>query len=186
MQLFLIRHAHTAGDPSVNAAEWPLSARGLLQAQALAEAPFWRQVDHIVLSSEPKTRLTIEPTLAKYHLPVTVDGRFDEVRRGGWLEDYVAQVAQFFATPHMAPGKWESAEDALKRFLEGVEALIQQHPHDNVALVGHGLLLSLYRAHLLGRTHVHLGDWQALSFAAVAQVDPQKGRLVEDFYPITG
>ena len=57
-----------------------------------------------------------------------------------------------------------------------------------LALVGHGLVLSLYRAHLLGLPQVRFVDWQQLSFAAVAQVtllpETGEGVLVQDFVPV--
>ncbi|MEZ4707383.1 MAG: histidine phosphatase family protein [Caldilineaceae bacterium] len=184
MQLYLIRHAHTQASADLDATAWTLSVQGQQQAAALAQASFWPQVDRIVLSSEAKTRLTIEPVLAQYNLPVTVDPRFDELRRGGWTEDYGAQVAQAFAEPHKPAGEWESAAVALQRILAGLDALMENHPAETIALVGHGLTLSLYRAYLLGQPTVHLTDWQNLPFAAVALVEPASCRLIDDFRPM--
>jgi hypothetical protein len=42
-------------------------------------------------------------------------------------------------------------------------------------------VLSLYRAHLPGRSRVEYDDWRALSFGAVALVDPINGELISDF-----
>jgi broad specificity phosphatase PhoE len=185
--LFLITHAHTQQQPNVDAATWTLSERGRTQAQILAGQPFWDRVDRVVLSSEPKTRLTVNAVLSACPLPVTVDARFDElIRTAEWTEDYVGRVAQVFAHPHASIHGWEAANQALARFLAGIESLQGQCVGETLALVGHGLTFSLYRAHLLSRTHVDLDEWRSLSFAAVAQVDLQSQKLVADFVPVAG
>ncbi|MCB0098031.1 MAG: histidine phosphatase family protein, partial [Caldilineaceae bacterium] len=71
-----------------------------------------------------------------------------------------------------------------QRFLSGIDALTDAYPHETIALVGHGLTLSLYRAHLLGQPTVKLADWQNLPFAAVAHVAPKRHQLLSDFRPV--
>lgn len=186
MRLYLITHAHTAQDRQADATQWRLSETGRQQALTLASQPFWAQVDQIILSNEAKTRLTVESVLAQRGLPVFTDARFDELVRPGWTEDYTAQVRQAFAQPALAAGAWEPATTALDRFLAGIADLCQQFPTHTLALVGHGLTLSLYRAYLLGQPQVDLQDWQQLSFAAVALVDPIRKALLEDFQSVAG
>lgn len=184
--LYLITHAHTQAEPAIDTACWRLSAQGERQAAFLAQQPFWPQVDRIILSSEPKTRLTVAPLLARRPLPVMVDARFDELVRPGWVEKYESRVAQAFASPEQPAGDWEPANRALNRVLAGVADLCIHLAGQTLALVGHGLTLSLYRAHLLGQTHVRFDDWRRLGFAAVALVDPVAGRLLRDFEAMAG
>ena len=80
----------------------------------------------------------------------------------------------------------EAAADALTRFLAGVDDLCGRFPDKTLALVGHGLTLSLYRAHVLGKPKVDLLEWQQLSFVAQAIVDPVAKVLVQDFQPLAG
>ncbi len=185
-RLYLITHAHTRQDPDADVATWQLSELGRQQALTLAAQPFWAQIDRIVLSSEPKTRLTVEPLLGQHHLPVVVDGRFDELQRPGWVADYTARVQQAFLEPDRSAGEWEPASMALARFLVGIDHLCQQFSGETLALVGHGLTFSLYRAYLLGKQTVDLAEWQQLSFAAQAIVDPVAKRVVQDFRPLAG
>jgi len=186
MNLYLITHAHTAQVPRLDATQWALSDQGIEQAKVLATQPFWGEVDYVVLSLEEKTRLTIEPVLAQRPLTFFHDNRFNELKRGGWSEDYGAQVRQAFARPDEPCGEWESAAHALSRFRDGIADLVEKYQDQTVALVGHGLTLSLYRAHLLGQTQVNFEDWQALSFAAVALVDPVAVKVYQDFVAIAG
>lgn len=180
-RLYLITHAHTQIDPAVDAAHWQLSPTGQAQADALAALPFWADIDRILVSSEVKTHLTIAPVLAQRAIPVTADRRFDEVQRPGWIEEYGAQVQAFFAAPDQAVGGWEMAAHALRRFLAGLHAHPPPTADTQLALVSHGLVLSLYRAHLLGLPTADFAAWRRLGFAAVAQVDLRGPTLAADF-----
>jgi broad specificity phosphatase PhoE len=181
MRIYLITHAHTLQQRTTDARLWQLSTRGIGQAEALAAAPFWGEVAAIVCSGEPKTRLTVAPLLRMRPLPVYSDARFDEVHRSGWSDDYAGNVRAFFAGPEQNPPGWETAAAAQERFLAGIDELIDRHPAETVALVGHGLTLSLYRGWLLGQAHVHFADWQGLGFGAVALADPGARQLLADF-----
>ncbi len=185
--LFLITHAHTQQKRDADATGWDLSPAGYEQVAGLARLSFWNGVDRIVVSSEAKTRLTVGPVLAERRLPLTVDPCFDELGRGsGWVDDYTARVAEVFANPVRSIGGWESAADALARFREGISALADAFPQETIALVGHGLTFSLFRAHLLGQAQVNFDDWQRLSFCALAEVEWPGLKLVQDFQPIPG
>ncbi len=179
-KLYLITHACTRQIPHVDAASWQLNDVGRSQAAALARQPFWHGVDRLLLSCEPKTRLTVASLLQEKSLPVEEDDRFNELRRTPeWTNDYTARVAELFRRPQESVAGWERAADALTRFCAGITAWTCRHPQETLALVGHGLTFSLYRAHLLGLPTVSLRDWQELPFAAVACVEG--GRVSEDF-----
>lgn len=179
--LYLVTHAHTQIEPAVNATRWQLSPTGQVQAAVLAESPFWAKVDRILVSSEVKTYLTIAPVLARRTIPVTADSRFDEVQRAGWVEDYADRVQAFFASPEQAVGGWEAAAHALRRFLAGLQTHLMPDADQSVALISHGLVLSLYRAHLLGLPAADFAAWRQLGFAAVAQADLSGPTLITDF-----
>ncbi len=186
MRLYLITHAHTEQIMQVDARIWRLSTRGVEQSQLLACLPLWDSVQRIVLSSEPKTRLTVEPVIAQRAMPVVVDRRFDELRRGGWIDDHGEQVRAAFSRPEDSVGGWEPAAGALHRFVKGIDDLCRAYPDQCLALVSHGLVLSLYRAHLLNQSCVRYADWQALNFGAVALADPVAGELLSDFESTAG
>lgn len=185
--LYLITHAHTQQDKDVDSTGWALSPAGGEQARALARLSFWAEVDRVVVSSEAKTRLTVGPLLAERNLPLTVEPRFDELRRGSdWVGDYAGRVAAAFAHPERSAGGWERADDALARFREGIDALRVAYPQETIALVGHGLTFSLFRAWLLGKSRVDFADWRALFFCALAQVGWPDLTLVRDFETVPG
>ena len=179
-KLYLIAHAYTRQVPDTDAALWQLNELGQKQAAALARQPFWDEVDRLLLSCEPKTRLTVAPLLEDRQIPNEEDARFNELRRSSeWTSDYTARVAELFRRPRQSVAGWEPAAAALTRFCAGIDAWTSRHPQETLALVGHGLTFSLYRAHLLGLPNVNLQDWRELSFAAVARVEG--GQIIEDF-----
>ena len=157
------------------------SSQGEAQAKRLAQASFWDEVTCVIHSAEAKTRLTVAPLIAQWNLPTWSEGRFDELRRPGWVANYRAQVAQAFATPDLPAGEWESARNALDRVRDGMTLLRKRFVTETVAVVGHGLTLSLYRAYLLGYPTARIEDWQQLSFAAVAKINLQTERMLQDF-----
>jgi broad specificity phosphatase PhoE len=181
MKLVLITHAHTEQAPGVAADEWTLSARGLEQASALANAPFWEEVERLVVSSEPKSWLTVEGVAGERRLPVWVDCRFDEIRRGSWVENYPSQVATSFAEPDVSISGWESCESVRVRALAGIADLRKRFPNETVALVGHGICLSIMRTAFLGHSHVDFSTWQRLSFASFAVFGGDSFALISDF-----
>lgn len=191
MRLHLITHAHTAVDPAVDARRWGLSPRGEREAAALAREPFWGGVALVALSSERKTALSAAPALASRDLPVLEDDRLDELRRPSWLpspEAYRERVAAAFAAPGEAAGDWEPAEVALARVRAAVEEIVARRPRGDVALVGHGLALSLLRASLLGQDRARLEDWRRLDFCARAVVVAGEAgwRWAVDFAAVAG
>ena len=179
-KLYLIAHACTRQVADTDAALWQLNELGQEQAAALARQPFWDEVDRLLLSCEPKTRLTVAPLLEERQIPVAEDARFNELRRTSeWTSDYTARVTEVFRRPRQSVAGWEPAAAASTRFCAGIDAWTSRHPQETLALVGHGLTFSLYRAHLLGLPSVILQEWRELSFAAVARVED--GKIVEDF-----
>jgi broad specificity phosphatase PhoE len=181
MRIYLVTHAHTEQTPGVVADAWHLSPRGVEQATALAAAPFWDEVDRVVVTSEPKTYLTVAEIVRELNLPVWVDCRFDELRRGGWVEDYSAQVAAAFADPARSIGEWESVDSVRQRALMGLADVQKRFAGETVALVGHGICLSILRAEILGLTHVDFTSWQRLSFGSYASISLNPAGILSDF-----
>jgi broad specificity phosphatase PhoE len=181
VRVYLVTHVATAQDPSLPAERWALSPLGEEQARRLADAPFWTEVTQVVVSAERKSYLSIAQVVSARKLPVWVDSRLDELRRGGWVGDYRQQVATALAQPANAVGDWEPAARAQERALAALAAIHRRFVPGPVAVVGHGLSLSLVRAHFLGHTTVRFDEWSRLGFGAVACLDLEQQRWLEDF-----
>lgn len=181
MRLYLITHAHTHQVKDVAVDTWNLSARGQEQSRRLAEANFWAEVDRIVVTSEAKTWLTIAQIAEARNLPVWVDARFDELRREGWIENYAQQVSLVFAEAERSLTGWESVASVRRRVCLGLADLQQRFHGETLALVGHGLCLSVLRAYILGVSEISFVAWQRLQFGSYASIELDPPAVLHDF-----
>jgi len=171
--LYLIRHGYT--EPSgPDAATWGLSARGRDQAGRFALSPFWESVGCVWSSPEEKALWTVQPAVERYGLKLHTDPRLAEVRRGSeWIEDYEGAVREYLSGN--GPERWEPVEAARERVLECIQEI--ECSGQRVAVVSHGLLLTLYLAALDGTDPFEL--WRGIGFGRVAVVED--GRLITHF-----
>ena len=182
--LYLIRHPKTHVDPSRQAHEWALSDQGRAQVNMLIEAPFWKHVKSLYSSSQPKA---MEPARAigqRYDIPVTSLPGLAEVRRGTEIYhstgDYNAILDKFFSSPDFSVQGWERAGEAVARFKQAIQEIISKHPGQSVAVLSHGMILTLYTAMLENQTPT-LRRWREIDFACVGTVDIETMRLVAPF-----
>ena len=170
--LYLIRHAQTK--PTALPVEtWPLSDVGIQQAQRLAELPFWQDVQIICSSVELKALQTAQVVAERRSLPVEPVFDLRELRRTeGLVPDYEAVVRQVLENPFRSIHGWEPAGEAQTRIMTAIERLLMFHEGETLAVVSHGLVLTLYLAYLTN-TVPALDLWHSLPFASATQVDPE-------------
>jgi broad specificity phosphatase PhoE len=181
MKIYMITHAHTEQVRDVAVDSWTLSQRGAEQASKLAVAPFWASVTQIVVSAEQKTYLTVAEIGKLHSLPIWVDSRFDELRRAGWTENYAEQVKAVFADPTRSVAGWETAESVRQRALSGLADLQKRFEGETLALVGHGLCLSILRAFAMHSPLVDFHAWQRMAFGSYASISLNPLTLMSDF-----
>jgi broad specificity phosphatase PhoE len=182
--LYLIRHPRTHVDPTRPPHEWQLSEQGRAQVKALAAASFWQQVTGLYSSDQPKAMGAAGTIGAQHQIPVGSLAGLAEVSRGHEVYhsagDYDKILGQFFAFPDHAIAGWERGTDALRRFANSVNYIINQHPNQSIALLSHGTILTLYTA-MLDQHPPTLARWRSISFATVAAVEIESQHLVTPF-----
>jgi len=175
--LYLIRHAHTQRT-ALPVETWPLSDLGRQQAQRLAELPFWQNVEMICASVEPKALQTAQIVAERRDFPVEPVFDLRELRRpGGPVDDYESAVRQAFNNPTTSVNGWEPAGEAQTRIVTAIERLLMLHESKTLAVVSHGLALTLYLAYLTDISP-SLELWQSISFASAIQVDPDARMII--------
>lgn len=184
--IYFIRHARTQPDPEVPAEQWLLSEEGFVAAAVLAGKQFWTTIDIVLTSTEKKSYATIAAALELWDLRHEAWADFNEVQRGGYTAtqaEYEAQVRRLFTHPERSSDGWETASHALQRGMAGLNRALTTFPDRNLAIVGHGLLWAIVRAHLLGKSHVDPSEWKAVQFPDVMvwQVEKGEWRLLQDF-----
>jgi broad specificity phosphatase PhoE len=97
---------------------------------------------------EPKARETGEIAAQKLGLPCRTAKDLHEHEReaGGILthEEFTRRIADLFARPEAFVFGLETAQGALNRFSVAVESVMANYPDQNVAIVSHGTVMSLY------------------------------------------
>ena len=178
--LYLVRHAQTR--PTALPAEtWPLSEQGFRQARKLAELPFWSDVQLICTSLEPKALQTTQMVAERHSLPIEPAFDLRELRRTGErVADYEAAVCEVLEHPTKSFHGWEPAGEAQTRIVTAIERLLMLHEGETLAVVSHGLVLTLYLAYLTDAPPT-LDLWQSLPFASATQVDPEARAVLNCF-----
>ncbi len=190
--LYLVRHAAPVLDYTQPQSQWVLSPEGREQAEALAAEPFWAEVKAIYSSPEVKALATAEPAARRYGLPPRVLPCLGEVERpaGQRFDNYPEAVGQYLATPKGSLHGWEPNARARGRIGACVYRLLDpgQSPEaaGPLAIVGHGLTLTLLLATILNETP-SFDIWRSIRVPDWAQVEVHtegclvRGRIVAPF-----
>ncbi len=150
--LVLIRHAAVQISPNVPAVEWQLSANGRTLTRQLASQLIPYHLNRIITSTEPKARETGQILAGELGLPRQTAVNLHEHDRQGvpffeQREDFVTAVTRFFTQPDELVLGRETAVQARERFATAVTRLITAHPQENLAVVAHGTVITLYLCH---------------------------------------
>lgn len=150
--LYYLTHAEVVIDPDMPVPDWHLSAQGRdRHARFAALCPPLRCV---VSSGERKAAEGAAILADAQGLRVTEVPELHENDRSstGYLPgpEFEAMADAFFARPRDSVRGWERAVDAQARVVAALKRLIQRAPPGDIAVVAHGGIGALLRAHLLG------------------------------------
>jgi 2,3-bisphosphoglycerate-dependent phosphoglycerate mutase len=172
-KLYVIRHAATQQSASP-AETWPLSAEGEAQAQALVGHPCWQEVTRIVSSPEEKALATVRPAAQAHGLALETHHDLRELQRSPLYltnEGYQQTVQEVFAYPERSINQWESGSSVRSRMDGAISELCERYKHDTLAIVSHGLALSIWLAALRGEAQPSFEAWRSLGFCRVLTVE---------------
>ncbi len=181
--LYLIRHARSQmmGD---EIERWPLSEEGKRETGVLARQNFWREIELIFSSPEPKALLTAKPSAHRWGIPLEVVNCLHELHRPRLVQDYDMTVARLFAEPETVIAGMEPATQAAERITHCLKELVASHPEQTLAVVSHGLILTLFLAQLENRRPT-VSEWRAIPFTGLAVMDTATWRLIKDWSNIS-
>lgn len=180
--LYLIRHAHTKmlGDA---AEHWPLSEEGQREADILARQSFWREVELIFSSPEPKALQTAKPAANCWSIPVQTADCLREVHRPHLIPDYENTIARFFSNPGTSIEGLEPADQAADRITRCIKGLPTEHPGKTLTIISHGLVTALFLARLEDRWPT-AAEWRAIPFAGLSVIDTTLWHLTKNWSSI--
>jgi len=182
-QLYLIRHAHTQMTGDV-ADRWSLSEKGRREAGILARQDFWRKVTMVLSSPEPKARQTARPAVRRWGIPFKVADCLHELRRPRLIRNYQQVIARFFSNPEQSIAGMETASQAAERITRCLKELVAAHPGQTMAVVSHGLVLTLFLAQLDNRWPT-VSEWRAVPFTGLITVDTNTWHPIKNWLSVS-
>lgn len=161
-RLLLIRHGETAFNRNGRVqghSESDLTAVGVGQARAAAEALARRRVDRLYSSDLSRARATAQIIGDRLGLGVKLDPRLREMRFGRlegrtWteLDEHfrAAEAAGHGDWFHYAPPGGESRAELTHRGWAVTGELVRRHPDETLAVVSHGGFIGFFLRRVLG------------------------------------
>ena len=179
-KVILLRHAETSQVRSTKSEKWYLSPIGIAQAKNLIDIQEMHMVDIIFSSPEAKAIGALKPIAKFLNLEIGIIPELDELKRSDVYltnEEYLDTVQEVFRNPNSYHKKWETVENALKRFRKGMGQILQSEFH--TALVcSHGLVLTLYFCYLLDSFEDAYERWRRLKFCSYGII--RAGQVIKD------
>jgi alpha-ribazole phosphatase len=170
-ELILIRHGETdwnvegryQGQSNV-----PLNEHGREQARRLAAKLRGVQVAAIYSSDLARARETAEILSEATGTPLFLDPRLREIHQGLWegmlFQDIRRRYAEAFQRRKtdplkVAPPEGETVGQLRRRVLSALKTILEAYPHNQVAIVSHGLALAIMRVTLNKLPIEHVWDY---------------------------
>lgn len=186
-RLILIKHAAPEILQGIPARQWYLSDLGHQSIPKLAKAlqPF--QPERIITSLEPKAIETARLTAAALRLPWNTSPGLHEHDRSNEpyinLAEFEAKIRQVFSKPEELVYGRETANQALARFQEQIENLVNEHSQEKLAVVSHGTVISLFIAFRNSLNSFTI--WKQLGLPSFAVVELPGFKLLELTNPLS-
>jgi broad specificity phosphatase PhoE len=167
--LYLVRHGRPVVDEGLLASAWELDPAGFDDIWALRESGRLPRRARWFTSPEAKAIATAQ--LLTDDDVAIVDGLREQVREtSDWLDDVETTVRRAFAEPGVpAHDGWEPLAVTRDRVVTVVRGLVDEHPGEDLVLVGHGTAWTLLAAELTG-SEPDLDRWAALRMPDVIEV----------------
>jgi broad specificity phosphatase PhoE len=167
--LYLVRHGRPLVERGLLPSAWELDPAGFDDVWALRESGRLPTAARWFTSPEPKAVATAQ-LLTDAEAGI-VDGLREQVRdTAAWLDDFEAVVRRAFAEQAVPAWEgWEPLDATRDRVVPVVRGLLDEHPGEDLVLVGHGTAWTVLAAELTG-SPPDLERWRALAFPDVIPV----------------
>jgi 2,3-bisphosphoglycerate-dependent phosphoglycerate mutase len=148
-RLYLIRHAQSMPSETIHHTRWPLSPRGIRQAEALVDLLLPLEIEELYSSPFPRCLQTIAPFSRRAGLPVTIDEGLrerllSETPIHGLEPIWVKSWEDFaFALPGC-----ETSKEATARFVAAIDRILGNCTQETIGLCTHGNVIGLFLHHL--------------------------------------
>ena len=198
MKLLLARHGQSLWNEVrkfQGSTDIGLSDLGRAQAAALGQALRRFRVAAAYVSPMQRAVETAEIALAEARIPLTAMEELRELSLGDWEGCTVDEIRSREGDPYRAwlqapldcpPPGGEPLPDVSARVRHAIERIAATHPNgDDVLVIAHGGVISVYACHLLGCSFNHL--WRLrVDNASLTVVKPPRVVSLNDTSHLTG
>ena len=176
----LICHAEVTIDPDTTSHIWSLSTDGAAKASDLARHPALTDVDLVATSPEPKALATAKAVAVDR--PIVVAEELCEINRhaAGWVaraEEYADMVRSILERPTESIRGCKTAADVGRRISRAIDDLLSANPGCSLAVVSHGIVLTLYLSALLGLPTPDPAIWRSIAMPDLTAVEPNARKV---------
>jgi len=141
-QIFFISHPEVVIDPTQPVTSWRLSEAGEERVHTFGELPLCSEVRSVYASTELKAVRAAELLAQRWQLPLQLLAELGEHDRSstGYLtsDAFEAAVDAFFAKPDVSYRGWETALNAQARIVSALQAISDEAPAGDIAVISHG------------------------------------------------
>jgi len=179
--LILVKHSLPEILEDIPARGWHLSEEGRERARELAGKLIGYQPEIIVSSVEPKARETASILAENLGLEFFEVKNLHEHDRSGVpyhsKDEFQDLVRELFARPDELVFGNETANEALVRFRQAIDIVLNSYVRKSIVVVAHGTVISLYVAGLTGCSGFYL--WKELGLPSFVVLDIQSKILIK-------
>ena len=179
--VILVKHSLPDIVQNIPAHAWELSDEGRKLVEKLAERLKQYQPEIIASSVEPKARETAELLCKSLGVDIVVlDGLHEHERNGVPFypkREFQSLMRLLFEKPDVLVFGNESATQALMRFRESVDLVMNLYDDKRMAIVSHGTVISLFVSLLTGVDGYQL--WSDLGLPSFVVLDLKNKKLLE-------
>ena len=149
MTIYLIRHGESTSNVDktfTGQLDAELTELGRRQAAAIASYFLGRHVDRIYASDLSRAYETAQPLSKISRVPIEKNKAFREIYGGKWEGEKFAQLQYMYPEDYALwrndigaarPTDGESIIEIAKRTTEAVEAIVKEHPDENIVIATH-------------------------------------------------
>ena len=149
MTIYLIRHGESTSNVDktfTGQLDAELTELGRRQAAAIASYFLGRLVDRIYASDLSRAYETAQPLSKISRVPIEKNKAFREIYGGKWEGEKFAQLQYMYPEDYALwrndigaarPTDGESIIEIAKRTTEAVEAIVKEHPDENIVIATH-------------------------------------------------
>lgn len=143
--MYLVRHAESQPSAELAEADWPLSTRGLAQAESLVAMMRGLGIGAIYSSPYLRARGTVAPLAAALGMAVSSVDALRERTLGSYIAGgHIAMLERCWADASFAPPGGESNLACARRVSQAIAELAAAHAGEPIAVASHGNALALY------------------------------------------